>query len=291
MRDVTPETLTGAFAAYATNAPDARTRDVLCALARHMHAFVKEVHLTHEEWRTGLAALTAAGEITSDARNEFGLFSDLFGVSSLVDMLNSPPGATSSSNMGPFHRRGAPELPNGGDLRKDQEGDPLAVVGQVTDTTGKPVPHAVLDLWQTAGNGLYAIQDANQPQMNYHAQLRADAEGKFCFTTVKPLPYTVPYDGPAGAMLRALNREAWRPSHLHVIVEAPGHVPVVTEIFPTDDEFLDRDAVFGVRADLLMEYRQGTDPDNLPANLAERSRMPEGFWRVDLHLRMAPIAA
>ncbi len=290
MRDVNPETLTGAFAAYAAQAPDARVKEVLCALARHMHDFVKEVHLTHEEWRAGLAALTAAGEITTDARNEFGLFSDLFGVSSLVDMLNSPPGATSSSNMGPFHRRGAPELANGGDLRKGQEGEPLAVVGQVTDTAGKPVPHAVLDLWQTAGNGLYAIQDDAQPAMNYHAQLRCDAGGNFCFTTVKPLPYTVPYDGPAGVMLRALNRNAWRPSHLHVIVEAPGHVPVVTEIFPTDDEWLDRDAVFGVRADLLMEYRQGTDATTLPANLAERENMPADFWRVDLHLRMAPVA-
>ena len=290
MRDISPETITDTFIAYAAEAPDARLKEVMFSLARHMHAFVKEVRLTHAEWHAGLAALTAAGDITTEARNEFTLFSDIFGVSALVDMLHSPPGATSSSNLGPFHRPGAPELANGGDLRRGQEGEPLVVVGQVTDTDGKPVPHALLDVWQTAGNGLYAIQDENQPEMNYHAQLRCDATGQFCFTTVKPLPYTLPYDGPAGVMLRALKRDAWRPSHLHLIVKAPGHVPVVSEIFPTDDERLDRDAVFGVRADLLMQYRQGTDPATLPSHLAERDRMPEGFWRVDLHLRMAPVA-
>ena len=287
MRDVTPDTLTQAFADYAQGAADARSRDVFCALAKHMHAFIREVGLTHAEWRAGLAALVAAGEITTSARNEFGLFSDLFGVSSLVDMLNSAPGATSSSNMGPFHRRGAPTLANGGDLWRDQVGEPLAVIGRITDTTGAPIPHVMLDLWQTAGNGLYAIQDAAQPEMNFHGRLQTAADGGFCFTTVKPMPYTVPDDGPAGLMLRALARNAWRPSHLHIIAEAPGHIPLVTEIFPTEDPYLDSDAVFGVRADLLMEYRRGTGRAALPETLLRRDALPEDFWRVDLHLRMA----
>ena len=93
--------------------------------------------------------------------------------------------------------------------------------------------------------------------------------------------------GPAGDLLRALNRDAWRPSHLHMIAEAPGHIPLVTEIFPTENPYLDRDAVFGVRADLLMEYHRGTGRAALPNALLRRAALPDDFWRIDLHLRMA----
>ena len=77
------------------------------------------------------------------------------------------------------------------------------------------------------------------------------------------------------------------PSHLHIIAEGTGHVPLVTEIFPTEDPYLDRDAVFGVRADLLMEYRRGNERTVLPESLLRRAALPDDFWRVDLHLRMA----
>lgn len=291
MRDVSPDTLTAAFAAYAAAAPVPRARDVLSALAAHLHQWVRETALTPDEWRLGLEALTRAGEITDARRNEFGLFSDLFGVSALVDMLNTPPGATPSSNLGPFHRRGAPTLANGGDLWLGQEGAPLAVIGRVLDTAGRPIPGAVLGLWQTAGNGLYAAQDPAQPDMNYHARLAVGPDGRFAFTTVKPLPYTVPYDGPAGDMLRALGREAWRPSHLHVICEAPAHVPLVTEIFAEDDPWVDRDAVFGVRPDLLMRYHEEHDRAALPDWLTARERLPSPYWRVDFDLVLAPAAA
>ncbi|MGI9126866.1 MAG: dioxygenase [Roseomonas sp.] len=287
MRDVTPENLTTAFAAYAKNAEDARARDVLCALAKHLHAFVRETRLSHAEWMAALMALTRAGQISTEARNEFILFSDLLGVSALVDMVNTPPAATSCSNLGPFHQRGAPSLPNGGDLWRGQAGEPLVVVGRVVDgVSGEAVASARLDLWQNADNGLYAVQDAAQAEKNYHALLSCADDGCFAFTTTKPKPYTVPYDGPAGEMLRLLGRDAWRPAHLHVIAEAPGYRPLVTEIFPDDDPYLDRDAVFGVRADLVVALRQ-VGRDAAPAFLAAREALPERFLLAEVVLRLA----
>jgi hydroxyquinol 1,2-dioxygenase len=287
MRDVTPENLTTAFAAYAANAHDARSREVLCALAKHLHAFVRETRLSHAEWMAALMALTRAGQISTGTRNEFILFGDLLGVSALVDMVNTQPAATSCSNIGPFHQRGAPALPNGGDLWCGQAGEPLLVIGRVLDGgSGAAVTGARLDLWQNADNGLYSVQDAAQPDKNYHALLSCAADGSFAFTTTKPKPYSVPDDGPAGEMLRLLGRDAWRPAHLHVIAEAPGYRPLVTEIFPSDDPYLDRDAVFGVRADLVVTLRP-VGRDAAPDFLAAREVLPERFLLAEMVLRLA----
>jgi protocatechuate 3,4-dioxygenase beta subunit len=287
MRDVNRHTITDAFAAYAAKAEDARTREVLESLARHLHAWVKETGLTHKEWMAGLMALTRAGEITTPERNEFILFSDLFGVSALVDMVNTPPGATSCSNLGPFHQRGAPPLADGGDLWKDQPGEVMVVTGRVLDAaTGEGIGGATLDMWQNADNGFYAAQDAGQPAKNYHALLTVAADGSFAFSTTRMQPYTVPYDGPAGDMLRALAREAWRPAHLHVIAEAAGYRPLVTELFLEDDPYLDRDAVFGVRADLVVPLGTMRREDT-PAHLVARAKLPETVLHAPLLIRMA----
>jgi len=287
MRDVSPDTLTQAFADYAAKAEDARTREVLCSLARHLHAFVKETKLSHAEWMAGLMALTKAGEITNAERNEFILFSDLFGVSALVDMVNTPPGATSCSNLGPFHQRGAPPLPNGGDLWKGQPGQVMVVTGRVLDAeTGEGIAGVTLDMWQNANNGFYSAQDAGQPAKNYHALLTVGADGSFAFTTTRMQPYTVPYDGPAGDMLRALARDAWRPAHLHVIAEAAGYRPLVTELFLEDDPWLDRDAVFGVRSDLVVPLGSMAKADT-PAHLVARDALPATVLHAPLVIRMA----
>lgn len=287
MRDVTPDTITQAFATYAARAVDDRTRELFCGLAAHLHAFIRETGLTHAEWTATLQALTRAGRITTDERNEFILFSDLLGVSALVDMVNTPAGATSCSNLGPFHQRGAPSLADGGDLWRGQPGDPLVVVGQAIDAaTGAGIGGATLDLWQNADNGFYAAQDPEQPAKNYHAFLNCAADGTFAFTTTRPQPYTVPYDGPGGDMLRALGRDAWRPAHLHVIAEAPGYVPLVTELFPEDTPHLDSDAVFGVRQDLVVPLAT-VAWDSTPMHLEARNVLPAQVLRAELRIRMA----
>src|SRR6185295_2631611 len=154
MRNLTPDTITRAFAEYARNAPSARTRDLLVGLAGHLHAFVRENKVTQAEWEAAIAALTKAMKFTDDKRNEYILFSDLLGVSSLGDMVNALKGGTPSSGLGPFHIEGAPDLPNGGDMWKGQVGEPLVVSGKIVDQKGKPANGTVLALWQNPGTGL-----------------------------------------------------------------------------------------------------------------------------------------
>jgi hydroxyquinol 1,2-dioxygenase len=286
MRNLTPATITKAFATYARKAPNKRTRDLLVSLAGHLHRFVRENKVTQAEWLAGIDALTRATKFTDDKRNEYILFSDLLGVSSLVDMVNAAKGGTPSSVLGPFHIEGAPELKNGGDLWKGQVGEPLVVSGKIVDHKGKPAKGTVLALWQNSGNGLYAQQDTQQSPTNYHARLKVADDGSFCYSTVRPISYTVPDDGPAGDMLRALGREAWRPGHLHMIIHAPGRRPLITEFFPKDDRYLDRDAVFGVRAPLVLPFRRATDRNELPANLAARETLPMPVWSAKLDLKL-----
>jgi protocatechuate 3,4-dioxygenase beta subunit len=286
MRNLTPTSITDAFAEYAKNAPSARTRSLLVSLAGHLHGFVRENKVTQAEWDAAIGALTKAKEFTDDKRNEYILFSDLLGVSSLVDMVNAATTGTPSSVLGPFHIEGAPELANGGDLWRGQVGEPLVVSGTVKDEKGAPAKGTVLALWQNGGNGLYSQQDETVPATNYHARLTIADDGSFAFSTVRPVSYTVPDDGPAGDMLRALGREAWRPAHLHMIVHAPGRKPLITEFFPEDDKYLDRDAVFGVRGPLVLPFRKVSDRAALPDNLAALDALPLPVWtaRIDFTL-------
>lgn len=286
MRNVTTDNITEVFAGYFAEETDPRVREVLTALASHIHDFAREVNLTHDEWRKGLEFLEWAGKITDPERNEFVLLSDVLGLSSLVDMLHSEPGATSSSVLGPFHVSNAPPLAIGGDMKRHFEGDVVLVEGHVRDMEGNPIAGAEIDIWQTAPNGMYSSQDPNQEIHSFHGLMTADENGRYAFTTVRPVSYTVPSDGPVGQILDAAGRHPWRPSHLHFIVSAEGHRNLVTEVFPADDPYLDQDTVFGVRDDLVMTYVP-QPAGSFPEGFALSGQVSDVYARVDFDFVLA----
>lgn len=266
MRHVNKDNLTEVFNSYMGTGVSPRLREVMTSMVTHLHDFAKEVNLTHSEWEQGISFLERAGEISNKERHEFVLLSDVLGFSSLIDMINSRPEGTSSSCLGPFHITGSPPLAMGGDMKKDFEGPVLIAQGTVKDATGNPIEGASLDIWQTAPNGLYSSQDPKQEAYSFHGIQTTGIDGRYAFTTVKPVVYTVPTDGPVGDILNACGRHPWRPSHLHFIVKATGYRSLVTEVFAEGDPYLDQDTVFGVREDLVMTYK------NMPAGT-----FPKGF--------------
>ncbi len=288
MRSVTKDNITEVFASYFGEDTDPRVKEVLSALARHMHDFAREVNLTHEEWQVGIEFLTRAGEITTPERQEFVLLSDVMGLSSLVDMLHSSPEATSSSVLGPFHVSNPPPLAIGGDMKRHYEGDVLLVEGTVKDTDGNPIPGAQIDIWQTAPNGMYSSQDPEQDIHSFHGLMTADENGRYAFTTVRPVEYTVPSDGPVGDILKAAGRHPWRPSHLHYIVTAEGFRSLVTEVFPDDDPYLDQDTVFGVRDDLVMTYVE-QPAGSFPEGFELSGKIDGTYARVDFDLVLVKV--
>lgn len=251
------EALTSAVIERLQTGDDPRLREIMTALVRHLHDFARDVSLTQEEWAAAIGFLTATGQMCDGKRQEFILLSDTLGLSMLVDALNSKRSGrqTPSTVLGPFYVEGAPLLPMGSDIgAKTQGGEPTIVTGRVLDDAGQPIAGATLDVWQTAPNGLYDVQDAQQPEFNLRGRFMTSADGAFHFRTVKPVSYPVPTDGPVGRMLLALGRHPYRPAHLHFIVFAPGFETLTTHIFVRGDRYLDSDAVFGVKDALIVDF-------------------------------------
>ena len=119
---------------------------------------------------------------------------------------------------------------------------------------GTSVSDAVLDIWQAPANGMYENTDPSQAEFNCRGRLRAASDGNYRFWTVKPVPYPIPKDGPAGLILDAAQRHNMRAAHIHVIVEAPGYEKVISELFVAGDPYIDSDAVFGVKDSLTIEF-------------------------------------
>ena len=71
-----------------------------------------------------------------------------------------------------------------------------------------------------------------------------------------------------------------------MIINAPGRKPLITEFFPKDDKYLDRDAVFGVRSPLVLPFKKVADRKKLPANLAARETLPMPVWTAKLDLKL-----
>jgi len=240
--------------AYA-GTPDPRLRELLSALIRHLHAFATETGLTTQEWMAGIEFLTAVGHKCDPRRQEFILLSDVLGLSSLVEAINAADGATEPTVLGPFYLPGAPRREMGEQIGRMLDGEPTLIRGRVTDTAGKPLAGARLDVWQGNSNGLYDIQDPAQPEFNLRGVFCTGPDGGYSFRTIRPVSYPVPTDGPVGEVFRASGRHNWRAAHVHAIVSAPGHKPVTTHIFDSQNQYLDSDAVFGVRDSLIQEFR------------------------------------
>ena len=255
MKNLTEANITDAVLKAIDGTQDARAKEVMTSLIRHLHTFAREVRLTQDEWETAIGYLYDTGQITGPTRNEFVLTSDVLGISSLVDIINSnPDGGTEASVLGPFYIEGSKMVDIGTNLIGDSEGEPTVVSGIVRTLGGDPIEGALIDVWQTADNGLYENQDPDQPENNLRCRMLTDKDGYYQFSTIKPVSYKVPTDGPVGRMLDLQGRHAWRPSHLHYKVSADGHRNLITEVFCEEDEYIEEDAVFGVRESLAIPY-------------------------------------
>jgi hydroxyquinol 1,2-dioxygenase len=235
--------------------PDARLKELVQALTRHLHAFLREVRLTEEEWQAAIAFLTETGHVTDDRRQEFVLLSDVLGASMQTIAINNPAyaDATEATVFGPFFVEGSPEVPMGGDLAADAPGEPCWVEGTVRGTDGKPVIGALIEVWEADADGLYDVQ-YDEERVAARGHLSSDEEGRYSFWAITPTPYPIPHDGPVGRLLAATGRSPMRASHLHFMVSAPGFRTLVTHIFVRGDALLDSDSVFGVKDSLIRDF-------------------------------------
>jgi hydroxyquinol 1,2-dioxygenase len=277
--------LTDRVVASFDHADDERLKTVMQALTRHLHAFLREVRLTEDEWNKGIEFLTAAGHITDDKRQEFVLLSDVLGASMQTIAINNEAygSATEATVFGPFFVDDAPRIDNGGDIAGGATGQPCWVEGTVTDTAGRPVRGARIEVWEADEDGFYDVQYGDERTAG-RAHLYSDDDGGYRFWGVTPTPYPIPHDGPVGALLAATSRSPLRAAHLHFMVTAPGLRTLVTHIFVRGDELLASDSVFGVKDSLVMDFEE------LPAGTpTPDGRVVEGTWsRTRFDMVLAP---
>ena len=208
----------------------------------------------------------AHGHITDDKRQEFVLASDTLGLSMLVVGMNHrrPPGATESTVFGPFFVEGSPAFENGDDLANGAPGTPCFMSGTVRSTDGEPSPARCSTSGRPTRTASTTSSTRTSTSPAAAGTCTPPTTGRYWFWTVQPEAYPIPTDGPVGNMLAATNRSPMRPAHVHFKVTAPGYQTLITHVFDEADEYLDTDAVFGVRSSLLATFEHhepGTAPD------------------------------
>jgi hydroxyquinol 1,2-dioxygenase len=258
-KDITPAVLS-----ELARAKNPRFREIMSAFVRHLHEFAREVKLTEQEFQAAVGYMVALGKHTNETHNEAVLMSGSLGFSSLICLLNNGSRGqteTDANLLGPFWRMNSPKTQNGDSIvRSPTPGPGLFVDATFQDVNGKPIPGALVDIWQSSPEGFYENQDPIQADMNLRGQFTTDAEGHIGFRSVKPAGYPIPVDGPVGELLRAQGRHNMRPAHLHFLVYKPGFKTLISQLYDPEDKNLETDAQFGVTRHLIGNYVRHDEP-------------------------------
>jgi catechol 1,2-dioxygenase len=243
-----------------SNIENPRLKFIVLQLIKHLHACVKEMRPTDQEFELAWDFLERMARKTGPERNEFLLLADVIGVSQLIATLNHDrPGQTVGfALIGPFLRAGSPFRERGAaDMSDDTPGARVRISGKVHDIDSKgPIEGAVLDIWQASNDGLYENQEESQPDYNLRGRYTTDENGTFEMVALMPTGYSVPTDGPVGELLRVSERPPIRPAHIHLIVSAPGYETLITQIFVKGDPEIEQDVVFTASDDMVGDFKK-----------------------------------
>jgi len=246
---------------------DPRLREILLALVRHLHGFVRDVRLSEREFGEAIRFIASLGQKTTASHNEVMLMAGSLGVSPLVCLLNNGNNGqseTQANMLGPFWRDDQPACASGSSLvRSPTPGPQLFVSVSLEDASGRPVAGAEVDVWHSSPEGLYENQDSTQAEMNLRGRFVSDVNGHFTFRSVKPAGYPIPVDGPVGDFVRATHRHHFRPAHLHFMAFKPGFKTLVSQVYSPDDPNLESDVQFGVTRALIGNYVRHDEPSDL----------------------------
>jgi hydroxyquinol 1,2-dioxygenase len=285
MRAIDENTITDAVIEQMSGTPNPRLKQIMEILVKHLHAFAREADLTPDEWIQGIGFLTSVGHKCTEFRQEFILLSDTLGLSALVNSLHDNRGtdmdaATKSSLLGPFYRKDSPVLEAGATIvTKPTNGMETCLYGKVTDTKGRPIAHASIEVWQPDEHGDYDLQKMDPSEMDLRGRFYTDEQGRYQLRTICPVGYKIPMDGPVGDMIRAQGRHGWRPSHIHFLISAPGYREAVTALYVDGDAHIDSDTVFGASDSLVVRVNTNDAASPIP-----------GLPSIGFDFALAPVA-
>ncbi len=227
-------------------------------LLARLHAAIAEHDVTYDEFQAAKQWLIDVGEA-----GEWPLFLDVFVEFAVERNAFRDRAGSPGTILGPFHLPGAPllsapfELPR----RPDERGDRVVFSGRVTDAAGEPLDGAELDVWHADADGFYSGFAPSLPADILRGKVLTDADGRYEVRTVLPAPYTIPLDGPTGRLCSVAGWSPWRPAHVHLIVSAEGHEPLVTQLFLASSDHLATDIASATKEELIVhpEAQAGSD--------------------------------
>lgn len=250
--------VTAAVLAELQRADNPRFREIMSAAVRHLHGFAREARLTEAEFHQACGIIARLGQLTTESHNEVVLACGSLGLSALVCLLNNGDQGqteTTANLMGPFWRMDSPQYANGASIATTPaDGVPIFVNAWVRDKEGRPVVGARVDVWHASSEGFYENQDPGQADMNLRGQFSTDDKGHIAFRSIKPAGYPIPLSGPVGDLLRAQGRHNMRPAHIHFMIWQPGFKTQFSQVYSSDDPYLETDVQFGVTQALVGQY-------------------------------------
>ena len=186
---------------------------------------------------------------------------------------------------GPLYIAGAPMAKF--EVRVDEgdakRGETMVMEGRVLDVNGKPVAHAIVDVWHANELGRYSHFDPDQAEYALRRRIETDASGRYRFRSFLPPGYAIPPNSPTSELFEALGRHGNRPAHIHFLVAAPGQRTLTTQVNIPGDTFIDDDFAFATRDGLILELQPNT-----PAAGYESLGVTTPFTRVQFDFKMQP---
>jgi protocatechuate 3,4-dioxygenase alpha subunit len=107
---------------------------------------------------------------------------------------------TASQTVGPYLHIGFDWLVTERVAAPGCPGQHFQLEGRVLDGDGKPIPDAVVEIWQADANGKYAHPEDQQPKPSTpgfrgFGRMPTDPDGRYRFFTIKPGPVPDPQGG------------------------------------------------------------------------------------------------
>jgi len=241
----------------------ARTRQITARIVSDLFKTIDELDVSADEfwsaadWLTRLCSSGQLGLITAGLG-----FDRLLDIrADEADRRAGRPSGTPRAIEGPLYVAGAPE--GQGEIRLDdgtQRGEVFVMEGQVRDTQGQPVPHALVDIWHANEHGGYSHFFPGTQPFELRRRLQTDAQGRYRFRSVLPPGYAIPPNSPTSALFDALGRHGQRPAHVHFLVVAPQLRTLTTQVNIPGDPYLDDDFAFATRDELVVTLERGVAP-------------------------------
>lgn len=256
-----------------SKAGDDRIRKISERMISDLYRVIVDFDVSHEEVWGFVNWLNELG-----SAKQAGLLGAGIGIERLLDILADEKDKKAGRNSGtpraiegPLYIPNAPVSVHHARLDDGSEtGEVMIMEGSVSDTAGKRVPDALVEVWHAGKNGGYSFFDPSLKEYNYRVAIKADAQAHYHFRSLLPPGYAVPPNSPTEFLLDRLGRHGQRPAHIHFRITAPGHVPLTTQVNIPGDKYLNDDFAFATRDSLIVKLQKVTDPKEIAKNELEK---------------------